>query len=415
MAMKFSKLVIIPILFLYIGTTFLTYQYYMYTARTIDRELHGRISTMAKAVKISLESLSGSGSMFDPENEEVADKLAGLEHMFSLENINLLDMFHQVVNTTNPVLVPEEGGYAAISEAEKKMLNRGEVIIRPLFSLEGSRFKTVIIPLAGDAEPGAVMMDINLSYLDVLHKFKRRFIYGSAASGFLFVCVLLLMLYIMKRLERARLERQANEKLALIGKMSASIAHEIKNPLGIIKSSAQVIEKKYGEKEDETFSFIYEEIDRLNQNINDYLTFARDITVKPEVINLEDNINRILRDFPEVHFESGNVGSVSFDPFRLTQLIRNLVLNAQKYGGGRIAVKTGKNRDGAYIQVSDEGPGIPEEQLQAVFEAFNTSSRSGTGLGLNICKKIAELHGGRITVENLHPKGTRFTVTMPLK
>jgi signal transduction histidine kinase len=266
--------------------------------------------------------------------------------------------------------------------------------------------------VSNELDTGVFMMDLNLSYLEAIGVSKRRYLYGIVISTLLFLLVLLFSLYMSRQFARSQQEKEKNEKLALMGRMSASIAHEIKNPLGIIKSSAQLIEKKYSDKKDEAFSYIYEEIDRLNQNINNYLSFSRDITVQPQPVNLEEHIKSVLKNFPEVAFSSGNTGTVSYDPFRLTQLLRNLIINAQNHGGGKVSISTTTEKGGVSLQVCDEGPGIPQDQMEEIFEPFHTSSPSGTGLGLSICRRIAELHGGRIHAENRAQGGACFTLTI---
>ncbi|MFC1584175.1 sensor histidine kinase [Fibrobacterota bacterium] len=410
--MKFARIAI-PILLLYAGTLFLAFQYYQHSSRAVDRELQARISTTARAVQTILESSPHAGQLFDLGNDDITDALSEIEEAFALENIHILDMLSQITSTTNPFLDLDERVHAELSEEEKSSLSGGDVYIRPLVNLEGSQFKTVMVPVTGGLERGTVMMDINLSYLDSLKKMKTRYMSGVIISTLLFFGVLLFSFSILQKLDRSRAEKEQNDKFTLMGRMSATMAHEIKNPLGIIKSSAQLIEKKYGKKNDEIFSYIYEEIDKLNLIINDYLTFSKDITVHPESIDLETHIKHILKDFPGVEFNSSGKGNVSYDPLRFTQLLRNLLLNARKHGGGNIRVITVNREHEVCMQVCDEGPGIPDNRLETIFQPFTTTSKTGTGLGLSICRKIAELHGGSIRAEKVKPQGARFTVTMP--
>jgi len=225
------------------------------------------------------------------------------------------------------------------------------------------------------------------------------------------------------------------DRLSSLGLLTAGLAHEIRNPLVAIRTFTQLLPERYNDAEfREGFQGLaLKEVDRICGLINDLLSFARPSkpNVSPEAINdVVENITRILetqakeknvaifREFSE------NLPKVWIDREQMKQVFMNLILNAiqaMQEGGSlsiatRSVARTGADPVGEFVQVEvrDTGIGIPEDNLQHIFDPFFTSKDEGSGLGLAVSHQIVQEHGGFVTVESTVGKGTAFFVHVPV-
>jgi signal transduction histidine kinase len=214
---------------------------------------------------------------------------------------------------------------------------------------------------------------------------------------------------------------QEQERLAQLGQMAASVAHEIRNPLSIMKGTADVLRKKYDELSDEMFSFIPDEIERLNNLVADFLQFARQRKLDIQKCNLTELLEDFLYQIKDERFErevDQSIPEVSIDPNAIKQILLNIVNNALESvdSKGKVNLKVyleRKRPQQVVIEVADTGKGISEKDLHHVFEPFYSTKASGSGLGLAISKQLIEQMGGNIEINSQADKGT--TVTIKLK
>jgi signal transduction histidine kinase len=220
-----------------------------------------------------------------------------------------------------------------------------------------------------------------------------------------------------------------------LGLLTAGLAHEIRNPLVAIRTFTQLLPERYDDAEfREGFQGLaLKEVDRICGLITDLLSFARPSkpNVAPENVNdVVDNIARILESQAkeknvEVTRDFGaNLPKVWIDREQMKQVFMNLILNAIQAmkEGGAIAISTRavtRNEaqpSGEFVQIEikDTGVGIPEENLQHIFDPFFTSKDEGSGLGLAVSHQIVQEHGGFVTVESTIGKGTSFFVHVPV-
>jgi signal transduction histidine kinase len=225
------------------------------------------------------------------------------------------------------------------------------------------------------------------------------------------------------------------DRLSSLGLLTAGLAHEIRNPLVAIRTFTQLLPERYDDAEfREGFQGLaLKEVDRICGLINDLLSFARPSkpNVAPENVNdVVENIARILetqakekgvvilREFGE------NLPKIWIDREQMKQVFMNLILNAiqaMREGGSinissRSISRNGAEPAGDFVQVEirDTGVGIPEENLQHIFDPFFTSKDEGSGLGLAVSHQIVQEHGGFVTVESQVGKGTAFFVHVPV-
>ncbi|HXG53663.1 MAG TPA: ATP-binding protein [candidate division Zixibacteria bacterium] len=225
------------------------------------------------------------------------------------------------------------------------------------------------------------------------------------------------------------------DRLSSLGLLTAGLAHEIRNPLVAIRTFTQLLPERYDDPEfREGFQGLaLKEVDRICGLINDLLSFARPSrpNVAEENINdVVDSITRILEtEAKEKNVEiirnfTPNLPKVWIDREQMKQVFMNLVLNAIQAikDGGAISVATrlyGRSESGepaqfVQVEVRDTGVGIPEENLDHIFDPFFTSKDEGSGLGLSISHQIVQEHGGFVTVESKVGKGTSFFVNLPV-
>ena len=206
-------------------------------------------------------------------------------------------------------------------------------------------------------------------------------------------------------------------------------SHELRTPLAVLRAQVELLDRESDPRRRHEGSVtLLRRLDEMDRLVDDMLTLASAEAgrlVQPRPIDLEDFFEDVRRDLPlfgerDFHVEPV-AGTLEADPDRLTQVLRNLVRNAVAHTepGGRVAV-VARARDGRLtIAVSDDGPGIPPEQLERVFERFHrvdesrARERGGTGLGLAIARAIVEAHGGRIWAESAPGTGTTVSFELP--
>ncbi len=222
------------------------------------------------------------------------------------------------------------------------------------------------------------------------------------------------------------------EKMAAVGKIASKVVHEIRNPLGSINLNCDLLIDNLGAGESpeerearEILQTIKRETRRLTQITEEYLQFSR----MPQPTGREEDLNVVLlelADFlrPELR-RSGirlvlNLDDrrplVACDSRLLRQVILNLIRNAMDVvpaQSGQVMVVSVGERNGARIEVDDNGPGIPPDVLPRIFEPFFTTKQDGTGLGLAVVRQIVEEHGGTVTCSSLPGKGTTFRIWLP--
>ncbi len=218
------------------------------------------------------------------------------------------------------------------------------------------------------------------------------------------------------------------ERLATAGKMSASFAHEIRNPLSSMRMLAQMLLQQpemSGEKHQQSVRYILEEIERIDTIVKGLMDFARPASldlkqqritpILQTVLSLMEanlahhNIHLVLDVLPETP-------EIQFDSDKLKQAFMNVVLNAMEAmpQGGVLRVSAFTENDSVCIKVKDTGVGIPAEDLEHLFEPFFTRKARGTGLGLANVKRILEEHGGTVEIDSIPDEGTEVLLWLPV-
>jgi len=227
--------------------------------------------------------------------------------------------------------------------------------------------------------------------------------------------------------EVRRLEERIreSEKLAAIGQMAATVAHEIRNPLSSLKGFAQLFAGKFQEGTPEAgyAGLMVREVDRLNRTITDLLFYSRPLRIERREVALQALLEETLRllepDFRALHQQveigEGKAAVAEVDPDQMSRVFLNILLNAHQAAGegGRISAAVSGVNGKCRIEVRNSGPGMSPEEKSRAFEPFFTTREKGSGLGLSIVKKIVDLHEGRVFIESGEREGTAVVVELP--
>lgn len=230
-------------------------------------------------------------------------------------------------------------------------------------------------------------------------------------------------------LQAAEAAVRRSDRLAALGQLSAGLAHELRNPLGTIRASAEMLAKNLeagNEVAREMAGYISSEVDRTNSLVTRFLDFARPLQLRLEKTDISEVIDRAI-DQVERHQPAFDVSiyknyspdlrSFPLDGEFIERVIYNLLLNAAQASPPKssITVKTRQIDDTAEIAIIDLGSGIDAKHLENIFNPFFSTKRDGVGLGLAIVSKIVDEHGGRIAVESEPGHGTVFRVYLPIR
>ena len=222
----------------------------------------------------------------------------------------------------------------------------------------------------------------------------------------------------VSRLDAQRRRIVDMERMATWREMARHLAHEIKNPLLPIRLTVQELrdqykgdDPRYKEVVRESVRVIEDELDHLQKLVKEFSSFARMPDLAPRVESLAPLVSDVAKLYPQIHFQieaDPGLGPFAFDPDQIRRVFVNLFDNARAVLAGfeypEVRVVLRREGDDAVVEVSDNGPGIPEENLSRVFEPYFTTRKEGSGLGLAIVKNIVLLHGGAI--EAVHPRKT---------
>lgn len=225
------------------------------------------------------------------------------------------------------------------------------------------------------------------------------------------------------QLKRIRTKNTTNtERLAAIGELAARLAHDLRNPLSVIKNTVEIMETKPKLRiEDKVIYYnrLHRAVDRISHQIEDVLDFVRplSLTFRNHLLNeiISSAIEKIsLPDLVKVNMPQNFVYLVC-DAIKLEIVFTNLIMNAIQAMNnvGQIYIKIFDGNDFVIIQITDTGSGIPESVLSKIFEPLFTTKQTGTGLGLASCKKIIEQHDGTINVSSTEGVGTTFRIYLP--
>lgn len=231
-----------------------------------------------------------------------------------------------------------------------------------------------------------------------------------------------------RNLQQAEEAVRRSDRLAALGQLAAGLAHELRNPLGTIRASAEMLNGKVATENEvarELAGFIAEEVDRTNSLVTRFLDFVRPLELRRAPADLTQVLDRSVamvereaaaREVTVYKNYSPDVPAFPLDAELMERVFYNLIVNAAQATapGGAVTVKTRPVAGTAEVSVIDRGQGIDPKQIENIFNPFFTTKPDGVGLGLAIVSKIVDQHGGKIAVESEPGKGSVFRVYLPM-
>ncbi len=301
--------------------------------------------------------------------------------------------------------------------------------------LGGQKKVKTYIPLTGEEMILGIVelvLDMSQQYNSIIKRQYTTFGVFAIIMMVIFISMLLIVRKAEKIIESRAVEQQKlveqlnlAERLAALGEMVAGVSHEIKNPLGIIQSTSELLNNMPDatETHKRLSGVITEEAIRLNRIVTEFLDFARPHALNLKEFDLKEVINKNLKFFrPELEKKGISVETnldnrrymIEADQDLLHRVFMNLIINSIQAipGAGRIYINITEEKGSYNLEIKDTGSGIGEENLKKIFNPFFTTKQKGSGLGLPIVRKIIEGHGGQIDIESKEGNGTSVMIRL---
>ena len=308
----------------------------------------------------------------------------------------------------------------------------GEASHSSLYYKDGQYLRSGYAPVTGtDGEVlGAVAVEGASEAFQPLELIQNS-LYGAA--GFASLLVILIGIgYARTVAHLTRIEENLRhtDLLASIGQVSAGVAHEIRNPLAVLRGASSRLHRfdRLGPAERaKLLGMIDEEVTRMSDFVQNFLHLSRRPNLEPQEFDLKPVLERSLeilrvemdrsRVSTTVEWKAADGISLHGDPLAMHHVFLNLALNARDVlpGGGKLTIRVSERRGEARIQFEDNGPGVPKELRKKIFDAFFTTRADGTGLGLAFVDRIVSEHGGSVTVGDAPGGGALFEIRIPLE
>jgi signal transduction histidine kinase len=340
-----------------------------------------------------------------------------------LQTISIISPIREILVTTSPESSLNTSA-AFLNDTLVTEVLSGTMVVGEIQNLGRHKFLTAGTPLIdvdNNQITGALIIELRADFFDILDDFNNSLILLSLLNGLLVLAVAVIFIRSFRRILSLQEQIKNQEQLVKLGEMAASVAHEIRNPLGIIKGTHTLLLNRYQKENDELFTYIPAEIDRLNKLINDYLSFARSKTVQYRQTDLQELITKIKLGFGQtknikIHINlPENLKIINTDSALLEQILLNIITNSYQAIGdeGEIIISCSLSGKVIKISIIDSGSGISNAEMEKIFEPFYTTKENGSGLGLPIAKGIMDALGGSLSVSSTPGEGTQVILELP--
>jgi signal transduction histidine kinase len=362
---------------------------------------------------------------------DLQKQIAELGRQSDIEHVALVDSHFKILAHTDPRLINQRQDSPLLVQIKA---SREPLRIRVEQS-DGAKYLEIVKSMdASGSHLGFLELRLSLKSMEDTW---RRSLRSMLVFGFAIVAVGILGMAAifynqqghLRRIKSLEAEISRQERLSELGNLAATVAHEIRNPLNSVSMGLQRLKAEFSPTQDHDeyarfLSLIQGEVQRLNAIVEQFLSLARPLSLKREKIAVDQFLNE-LTTLAVGDATSSNVSialniapglpPLDADPNYLKQLLLNLILNGVQAmpAGGTLTVAADADKDHLRLTVADQGSGIEPESMVKIFEPYFTTKANGSGLGLSIARRIAEAHGGKITVESAPGQGSRFQVFLP--
>ena len=359
--------------------------------------------------------------------------LTRLTHATGLERAVITDSSGHVYAGSQTLIAKGDaiGPYLLDTTLFQRAARENQALFTPLTEIEGVHFQSLYYPFTLHDRLHMIVLESDQNFIAYVDQFRNYLLFASVLLLILFALLTGGILALDRKFQTALAVSSRNEHLAFLGRTSAELAHELKNPLAIIKASVDVLRKKFDPThEHAAFGYMSEETMRLSRLIGNILGFSKDRPLESKPFQprgvLRDLREAHRMDFPQVEWIMDVPGELIVigdrDSFR--QIADNLARNASNAMGGRGKFeityldndRDAGSKSGGQILFTDSGPGLPKAIIARMFEPFVSGSKTGTGLGLSIVKSLCERSGWTIHLAanaSTDQKPTCFALGVP--
>jgi len=413
-----------------LATSALSWFSYRGVRAALETEFERRLSNAAAATasQISPQDIADA-HLLGEEGTGYANlqvQLEALRATTGLANASLFDSARNVIyDCRGAEFQREPTRLDTVAPASVAAALAGRAVVTEPYALSGGSFRAGLSPVSasGGRVAGVVAVEGREDHLPVLARFRRGL--ALTAVVIALAVAILAALRIRVGLAAERLERRLAraENLAAMGRLTATLAHEIRNPLAIIRGSAQRLGKLEPEAQ-RMAGFIVEETDRLSRTVTRYLQFARAEEIVVEAgdaaaalratLDLLDGECRARKITVERH-DLDSPAPVSLDPESLKQVYLNLILNAFEAmpEGGRLELARAERGGKFEFTIQDDGAGVAPEIAKRLGDPFFTTKAQGSGLGLFLTRRLVQSSGGDLEIRGEPGRGTTCVVRFP--
>lgn len=409
-----------------------------------ERDLGSRMLAIGRT--LAMAGLSGQSffllerpltplSVMDDPLEEIDNIRQLLREVRAENNLRTLMIIdgdaHVLIDSRDEFSTGEEYPLLRFDENEIEMAFSGEPAASPLYRVGGNSHKRVYVPLKNSSGEATAVLRLEASrdYFSELRDMRDAMLW----IGFVVFCLLAFMALIfytmLARLIRMEHSLAFADRLKSMGALAASLAHEVRNPLSIMRATAESVSEELqpNAEQQPLLRSIIEEIDRMNELMSRFLQFASpSIESNPDAAaDAETTIASVVSFFQkdmqkqsiQIKGESEkNLPPVAMEEKSLRQILLNLLINAKDAIGekGVIEVRSRRRKQNILIEILDDGRGIPAENIPRVFDPFFSTREGGTGLGLFVSRMLAERAGGSLEIANREGRGARALLILPI-
>ncbi|MFO7675111.1 MAG: HAMP domain-containing sensor histidine kinase [bacterium] len=388
------------------------------TSRAFEQELGARLEAVATTLSAAL-----GGRWDTPGAERLLREVRaenGLLNIFIVDEGLAVRLSLADDSSGAGVAADRAGLYAALAgvPGQSPVLRAGRLYLKSAYApLDDST----------GAVGAALGVEADARFFATLADFRRGLALVNVVSCIAIAGIVLASASLARHALRVEQAAARASRLALAGQMAAAMAHEVRNPLATIRSTAERLRKQYGAGgADPKFGYIEDEVDRLDRVVANYLGISRSRPGDAEPIDAGELVREVAHSLAVEAARSGvavaaeaeqGLPPVAGARDELRQVLLNLGLNGVQAqpGGGRVLFGARARRGEVVLRVTDDGPGVDERTARRMFEPFFTTREKGSGLGLFVVRRIVEAHGGRVRLANPGRPGAEIEVSLPAK